>query len=492
MNLRELFYRLPFRFDAERLNRELAEIAPEAWNFNYRQFKGTSSLPLISAEDLSEGCEAPLIVSDHLAKLAYFRQVLAALGATLGRVRVVRLEPGAGFAPHAEPGLYWQRRVQVHIPIQTNANVHFFCARQPVHMAEGQTWFFNNALMHRFVNDSDAPCMHLVADAEGTPAFIAQAKPPAAVTGERFVGISATAAPELAVEQVAPPQLPQTPRFERPVFIVAAPRSGSTLLFETLAMADGLWTLGGEGGVQVETIARLAPQSLGVDSNRLTAAQLTPAIAAQLKANYAADLRTADQTFWRDPGKAVSERVRFLEKTPKNALRIPFFKALFADAKFIFLQRDAKANISAIIEAWRSGKFVTYSNLPGWKGMPWSLLLTPGWREVNGAPLGKIATRQWIETNSIILEDLAQLAPEDWCSVRYEDLLADAPGTVARLCAFAGVEMGARLSEAVAKPLKLSAYTLTKPDGEKWKHNEAAFAPYLAEADGLIEKLSSL
>ncbi|MGA9827371.1 MAG: aspartyl/asparaginyl beta-hydroxylase domain-containing protein, partial [Rhodanobacteraceae bacterium] len=44
------------------------------------------------------------------------------------------------------------------------------------------------------------------------------------------------------------------PRFDRPVFIVSPPRSGSTLLFETLARAPDLYTVGGESHGRMEKL----------------------------------------------------------------------------------------------------------------------------------------------------------------------------------------------------------------------------------------------
>src|SRR5882757_2864001 len=60
---------------------------------------------------------------------------------------------------------------------------------------------------------------------------------------------------------------------ESPIFIVAAPRSGSTLLFETLARSESLCSVGGEAHWLVENHKDLRPGEPGVDSNRLTADQ---------------------------------------------------------------------------------------------------------------------------------------------------------------------------------------------------------------------------
>ncbi|HEY2033691.1 MAG TPA: sulfotransferase [Rhizomicrobium sp.] len=281
------------------------------------------------------------------------------------------------------------------------------------------------------------------------------------------------------------------PRFERPVFIVSAPRSGSTLLFETLAASDAFWTLGGEGHEHIESIPVLRPQNRAMESNRLTEESVTGRVDMMVRANYIRDLRNADGIRWNEAPEKP-DAVRFLEKTPKNALRIPFLKKMFPDAKFIFLHREPRANISAIVDAWRSGGFVTYPGLPGWTGMPWSLLLIPGWQELLGKDLGEIAMRQWRDTNKIILDDLAALPAEDWCSISYEDLLADPEGAVRRLCDFAGLGFDQRLQSVVANPLKPSKYTLTAPDTEKWKRNEAAIAPHLTKTKSVAERIENL
>ncbi len=277
--------------------------------------------------------------------------------------------------------------------------------------------------------------------------------------------------------------------FDRPIFIVCAPRSGSTLLFETLARSNTFWTLGGEGHGQVEIIPELRPAARDFDSNRLIAADATPAVAAQLHANYTKHLRDAGGVLHSATADAPRS-VRFLEKTPKNALRIPFFKALYPDAKFIFLHREPRANISAIMEAWRSGSFVTYRHLEGWKGPPWSMLLIPGWRELSGRELTEIAMRQWCGTNETILNDLAEMPDADWCSLSYEEFLALPEETLKRICAFADIPFDDELKKVTREPLRPSRYTLTKPDAEKWRKNEAALNQVLGQASAVIARLA--
>jgi hypothetical protein len=288
--------------------------------------------------------------------------------------------------------------------------------------------------------------------------------------------------------ETAPAPRAATRRVElpRPVFIVAAPRSGSTLLFETLAQSGALHNLGGEAHALIEQFDELRPGGGRVDSNRLTAAELTPAIGQAIREGIERRLRDAGGQH-----PADGARVRLLEKTPKNALRIPFFKALFPDALFVLLWRDPRENLGSIMEAWRSGGFVTYPALDG-RATPWSLLLPPGWREQRDKPLEEIAAWQWRVTNEVILSDLAQLPAADWTSVHYADFVADPERETRRLVTFAGVPFDDRLRARVQAPLPLSRHTLTAPKQDKWHKYEAEILRVLPQLEPTWARLRAL
>jgi len=59
--------------------------------------------------------------------------------------------------------------------------------------------------------------------------------------------------------------------FDRPLVIVAAPRSGSTLLYELLAKSDRFWTIDGESEGVIEGVPTLHPATRGFESHRLFA-----------------------------------------------------------------------------------------------------------------------------------------------------------------------------------------------------------------------------
>jgi hypothetical protein len=259
--------------------------------------------------------------------------------------------------------------------------------------------------------------------------------------------------------------------FDRPVIILAAPRSGSTLLFETLSEAPAVWTVGGESHQFIEGLRTLNPSYGMVESNRLLAENTNERITSMLRKRFARMLRDRD-------GLKFTERrdtspLRFLEKTPKNALRQPFLEQIFPGALYVYLYREPRANISSMMEAWRAGRWVTYPRLRGWNGMPWSLLLPPGWQKLDGRPLQEICAFQWATTNRIISEDLAKLPPERWMACHYEDLTADAERTARQICEFAGIDMDQHFLNHLRAPLPLSRYTHTAPKAEKWRKNEA-------------------
>jgi uncharacterized protein (TIGR03032 family) len=285
--------------------------------------------------------------------------------------------------------------------------------------------------------------------------------------------------PDLSRSALAPVEAKENP-FDRPIFIVASPRSGTSLLFETLAQAPGVWTIGGESHGLIEGIEGLHPEARGWESNRLTGADATPETAGRLAQRFLGQIHDRDGSR-PAPG---ARGLRLLEKTPKNSLRVPFLARAFPDALFIYLYRDPRETISSMLDAWKSGRFATYPGLPGWKGLPWSLLLVPGWRELAGRSLGEIVTEQWITATETLLDDLEALPADRWCVAGYDRLVADPQAEIERLCAFAGLAWDRTL----AVPLPPSRHTLTSPAPEKWRHNAAELQPVIARVTGVAER----
>jgi hypothetical protein len=595
VKLAQPFFRLPLRFDAQRLEQEVRALPDGAWARHPTEIEGNSSVRLISVEGgENDGVGGRMRATQHLQASPYLQQVLAAFGVVWSRSRLMRLAPGEGVPEHADINYHWFSRVRVHIPVITRPEVKFYCGDAAVHMGVGECWIFDNWRRHRVENPSGHERIHLVADTTGSAAFwrmvgnAARMQPvevpfvdgrrvavlteqnegPAVLPPAEVELLVGDLAGELAAEGTtnldplrlllhdfcrewrqlwllagdaaegralfqqliertrqnakilaegvvmrtnrvpalrvlegrvlqyalrdgpAPATKPAparraAPRIERPLFIVAAPRSGSTLLFETLACTPQLATLGGEAHWLVEGNEALRPGAPGVDSNRLTAAHCSEAVAQDLV--QAAAERLVDARG--EPVRGASARL--LEKTPKNALRIPFFDCIFPEARFVFLWRDPRENISSIMEGWRGDRWVTYPQLAGWDG-PWSFLLPPGWRELRGKVLEEVAAHQWEAANRIVLDDLAALDRTRWLALDYAGLVAQPEAALRRLCAFAGIEFDAALAQRVAAPLPLSRYTQTPPAPDKWRRNEAAIVRVLPRVEATWERLRRL
>ena len=290
---------------------------------------------------------------------------------------------------------------------------------------------------------------------------------------------SASPSPRVA----APPRAVgagRDPQFDRPVVIVCPPRSGSTLLFETLSQAPGVFTVGGESHRLIEGVPALRPEAHGFDSNRLDERDATPEAVAAVRANF---LGAVKDRAGRRPASAELP-LRLLEKTPKNALRVPFLARAFPEARFVFLYRDPREVLSSMIEAWESGRFRTYPQLPGWDGLQWSLVLVPGWRALAGRPLHEIVAHQWAATMTTLLDDLATLPAERRLLTRYDAFVAEPEAEVRRLCDGLGLDWDLRLEG----DLPLSRFTVTRPTKDKWRRHERELETVLPALEPLLER----
>ena len=262
-------------------------------------------------------------------------------------------------------------------------------------------------------------------------------------------------------------------RFDRPIFIVSTPRSGSTLLYETLVKAPGLFATGNESHHLIEAVPGLAPQQRGWLSNQLVAHDASPEVAERLAAGFYRQIRDRD-------GQLPTGRVRMVEKTPKNALRVPFFDALWPDAHFIYLYRDPHETLYSMMEAWSSGGFRTYPGLPGWPDGNWSLLLVPGWQKLKRMQLPEIVAHQWAITTEILLDDLEKLQGDRVQAIDYGRLVDSPQSEIERISAGLGLGWDRQLGDT----LPLSKTTVSKPDREKWRQLE----PVIQSVWPIVEK----
>jgi uncharacterized protein (TIGR03032 family) len=233
---------------------------------------------------------------------------------------------------------------------------------------------------------------------------------------------------------------------ERPVFIVAPPRSGGLALLGALGRAEGAYTAGPNGAGPMEGIYELEPVNREWDSNRLTAADAQPRVVEELRSRLKATLS--------DPAGARlgidASGVRWVDGMPRNSLRVPFLNAIAPDGVFVFIQRDPADALASMLEVWENGQQITFPDLPDWPGPPWSGPLVPGWRDLAGKELPEIVTEQWLRVTGTLLDDLEALPPERWCVAQWEALLNEPRVELERICGFVGFQA----NETVTLPLR--------------------------------------
>lgn len=165
---------LPLQFDPARLQADLARIAPEEWipHFNTNYYEGDwSGISLRAARgshlQLYQDPTAHGVFEDteFLERCPYFREVLSAFNCELESVRLLRLRAGSSIREHCDYKLGLEDgSLRIHVPIQTNADVHFYIEDQLVTMGVGETWYLNVNRPHRVENASVYDRVHLVID----------------------------------------------------------------------------------------------------------------------------------------------------------------------------------------------------------------------------------------------------------------------------------------------------------------------------------------
>ncbi len=280
------------------------------------------------------------------------------------------------------------------------------------------------------------------------------------------------------------------PDFERPLFIVSAPRAGSTILFDLVSLFPNVFTIGNESRELFQGIPELHIRARGYASDRLMAAQAQPAVRETLLDSFVRHLVDRKGRRYLDlPEGERPSCVRFVEKTPANSLRIPFLRACFPSALFVYLTRDAKENISSLVEGWRSNRFLAYRDLPGWPHRNWCFLLPPGWQSMVGRPIIEIAALQWYAATTVIEADLRAIPSSSFCEVKYQDLIRSPRQVLRSIERLAGFHWDDAVEQAVCGPLPVSRVTLSAPSSEKWLRHEAELAAILPRLPLLAEQL---
>lgn len=247
-------------------------------------------------------------------------------------------------------------------------------------------------------------------------------------------------------------------RLDKPIFIIGAPRSGTSLLFRVLRASSRLAHWPGEAHEVWE--ADFHPALTGWASNALIAADAQRPEAERIKRSFYL---------------VTGGRRRLIDKTPRNALRVPFIDALFPDARFIYLQRDGRENINSLINAWRTPRYRTYRlpephAIPGADPAWWKFVLYPGWQKDASGPLEVVCAKQWLTCNDAALEASRSIGLERWVEVRYEQLIEDPEQEVKRLVEFLGLPYEESVKDKAGEVKTKPVNVVTPVQAGKWRH----------------------
>jgi hypothetical protein len=264
-------------------------------------------------------------------------------------------------------------------------------------------------------------------------------------------------------------------RFDRPVFILAPPRSGSTLLFECLAMT-GVFHLPAEADLywwQIWPYERAAEASDLVGEADASTEELDRLFRALYRQAVIARIRQRGGMI--DPRHLIgTAKIRYLDKTIANCFHLEVLDRLFPDARFVFLVRDPRASIASMIEGWpyleRFGKSQLTRILRRLEPRTiehWSYPAPSGWQEVVGRPLAEICAWSWRRHVETVLE-FFERRPRPLIRVTYEQLVHDLPVTARELAAVVDLPWPER-AEAYARRAPPSRTTVSRPSRDKWR-----------------------
>jgi len=301
-----------------------------------------------------------------------------------------------------------------------------------------------------------------------------------------------------------------------PIFIIGAPRSGTSILFRSLSMHADLWHLPRESHAVFE--GPFHPDN-GFESNRITASDVTRQASDTIHAGFQQRVlnlgvlkvdqkkwltdrsllerlrnRFAIKWFARQSRRQLPGTFRLLEKTPKNSLRVSALNAMFPDARFVFLRRDAAQNIDSLLAGWRAvdqfgplkrHRFCSagYSiadqlKLRDYDGTRWKFALIPEWQRFKNQTCADVAAAQYYECNRIAAEDLSQVEPGRVCEIAFTEFVADPVSTVDQIFGWANLDQDRTATEFTANLPRVNDAT----PHLKRRANELRFPDEVAKA----------
>jgi hypothetical protein len=278
--------------------------------------------------------------------------------------------------------------------------------------------------------------------------------------------------------------------FDRPVFVLAGPRSGSTMLLDLLAAHPDTisWPF------EAQNAFRAAQPS---DHPYALGHRWPPEYASeQLRRLLSRELYLGRLAARRRNGLPVGplerlalRKVRLLEKTPENVLRVGLLARLYPDARLVFLHRDAPATIGSLIEAWETPSAAHARIEVEGRVVDWMMLAPPGWLDLSEAAVPVKAAFQWQAGVEHVLADLQDVDPERVVRLSYEDLVTDPEPALLRVLDHCGLAQAPEVLAAAAALHSPGRTSFTAPRADKWRERADQIEPLLPALADLRRRL---
>lgn len=265
---------------------------------------------------------------------------------------------------------------------------------------------------------------------------------------------------------------------QRPIVIIGAPRSGTTILQRCLAVHPELWHLRAESHYILEGPCH--PRKLGRWSNRCTREDIDEETVEFIRERFCEEAINVSKVLSNSGwlfgtsslvGRTFSaaavlslgycskiakpDRFRFLEKTPKNSLRVSLLNRLFPDALFIWNQRHPAENIDSLVAGWHTSdkigaielpRFARASypvagdlNLKDYSDKWWKFALVPEWETLQSKTVGEIAAWQYYQCNRHALKDFQTIDDERIFKLHHESFVRNPLSSVREILEWAGL-----------------------------------------------------
>ena len=289
----------------------------------------------------------------------------------------------------------------------------------------------------------------------------------------------------------------------KPVLIVGAPRSGTSMLQKILRGHPAAWSLPSESDIIWERYCH--PRLRDWKSQTLSEADIDEEMCRALLrqfGRYAAPasvwkpvertgmiwgfqrrrlirraLRAAFAAVYPLVGAMLWARrpQRLIEKTVSNCFRLGFVNEVFPDAKILYPTRDGRNSINSLLQGWlHPTRFFTYDvpeplSIEGYPHEGWKFVLPDGWRDYTNRPLEEVCAFQWLAFHEAMLAEISK--PKFSGRVlrfRLEDLTEEPEEWLRRITEFAELPYDDYF-RGVARDLPV----VNSPDGnvsrEKWR-----------------------